>query len=852
MTRSGTADTRIARVERAVFGERNRGHALLSHTGLSQELQAELPGRTDIPAGAPPGVEWDPFISGYPVRDVYVLSRTFPDPAASRPGMVVTHALVMSLADLANVAELSDFLALLPSDANQRADLAPSSVPITSTEIAAQGARAPGELALARALLAVRDESVVWIAPPSFEPALVALWRHLWPEVRTSLSFRLSFGPADAGPGGPTIVTALPATTARWPRTRIVSHYSDEAPLTSAEAVLVGDEAGRDLLDFWRRSGARLARIRDLALLENAFRYSESRDGSFDSVGALVRLLAVVSPTPQLGTEIKERAMARLANSVSAARVEVLASIKNLNLAPFPGAEDLLCRSVEACVTNALDGNSGVPDGVIHVIADALGGEGPPWWTMGVVSAVRQQGPSRSESRIEVTWAVMAARPEQGEQWMNELPSDDKTDLRLTAACPAQLPAAALTRATQLAVRKKWERLHAALAIRASQPAAAIERHLSAFPHPSRESVETLVNGVGPKAVVAAALAGNEVFIPYAGRAVAADLHLATDIDAASPTWRNVWLAAIDAGAPAHLGLASPDALIDGLLSALRAGQSVETRLLAAVARAGTGNLHISKARREAWKLIPYPVRDHFLASTADAWLADALSASRSQGGVAPFEASVERELQSAILSRHRMGLLATEAGVPVDLALALFRACDGTTEDLVEDWTAKTTSRRLLTSAQAERLASLIRDRAWRRAASALFFAAEFASQYRAAARSIRHLVPRWDRVKSVLWGYDAPESATDDAWDFLIDVATDLYPWGPGEKDIWRRAGGDFARLEEGRSGEESWRNAISSIRKGSSGGVSAESLLRAMQEEFANNKQIQFLLKNVHWFR
>lgn len=846
---------RTVRVDRAVFGERNRGHALLAHTGLSQELQAELPSRTDVPAGAPPGIEWEPFISGHPVRDAYVLSRTFPDPGASRPGMVVTHALVMPLEDIGNVVNLADCLALLPIHAGERSDLSPATLTIESADASGSNreeARAPGELALARALLTVRDESVVWIGPPSFEAALVALWRNLWPEVRRALSFRLSFGPADAGTGGPTIATAPAATAARWPKARVVSAYSDEPPLTAAEAVLVGDASGGRLWGFVRSSGARLGRIRDLGLLESAFQYAATNDGLFDSAGALVRLLAVLSPATDSGSDIKRDAVSRLADAIRAARAEEVGSIRNLNLVPFSGAEGVLRSAIEEWVVASLEAHGALPHAVIQVTSEALAGEGPAWWTQGVVSAVRRLGQRGSESRFEVTWAVAVARPEQGLQWLDELPANDVTENRLIAACPATLPPEVLKRAAQIAVKKNWEQLHAELALRAFEPEVAIQQHFAAFERPSRRSIEALVRRVGPQAVLETALTGIDALVPYAGEEVAADLRLAAAITPSDPRGRRIWMAAIDVGAPAHLGLASPDALIAGLLAALRAGQSVEPRLLVAVARAGTGNLHISKDRCEAWRLVPYPAKENFLASTADAWLADVLAASRTQGTVAPFETSVEPELQMAIVTRQRMGLLAKEGGVAIDLALALFRAFLATTEEVVDEWTGKVTVRHAASPDQALVLASLIRDRAWRRVAGTLFRAAESAPEYRVAAHAVGPLVSRWDRLKMLLWGHDARTSTLDDAWETLVDVATTLYAWGPGERDIWERAGGDFARLEIGKTGEESWRRAISTIRKGGGGSVSAESLLRAMHEEFANNRQVELLLKNMHWFR
>ena len=75
------------------------GHALREATG-DRQLAAEFASRLDLPDTAPSGVVWSPFTSGFPHADRYVLARTFLDPQATRGGMVLSHALIISLEDI--------------------------------------------------------------------------------------------------------------------------------------------------------------------------------------------------------------------------------------------------------------------------------------------------------------------------------------------------------------------------------------------------------------------------------------------------------------------------------------------------------------------------------------------------------------------------------------------------------------------------------------------------------------------------------------------------------------------------------------------------------------------------------
>jgi hypothetical protein len=76
------------RVEQAIYGTVKNGHALKGASG-DRKLAEELAQRLDLPDTEPQGADWSPTTSGFPVRDRYVIARTFSDPSVGRAGMVV-------------------------------------------------------------------------------------------------------------------------------------------------------------------------------------------------------------------------------------------------------------------------------------------------------------------------------------------------------------------------------------------------------------------------------------------------------------------------------------------------------------------------------------------------------------------------------------------------------------------------------------------------------------------------------------------------------------------------------------------------------------------------------------------
>ena len=86
-------------IEQALYGECRGGHSLLASSG-DRAVSTGIVQRLDLPDTAPPGVEWSPFLRGFPYEDQYVLSRTFHDTGASRGGMVFSHALLAPLDEI--------------------------------------------------------------------------------------------------------------------------------------------------------------------------------------------------------------------------------------------------------------------------------------------------------------------------------------------------------------------------------------------------------------------------------------------------------------------------------------------------------------------------------------------------------------------------------------------------------------------------------------------------------------------------------------------------------------------------------------------------------------------------------
>lgn len=74
---------------------------------------------------------------------------------------------------------------------------------------------------------------------------------------------------------------------------------------------------------------------------------------------------------------------------------------------------------------------------------------------------------------------------------------------------------------------------------------------------------------------------------------------------------------------------------------------------------------------------------------------------------------------------------------------------------------------------------------------------------------------------------------------WDQLIAIMPDLYPLGPADQEIWRRAGGDLSRINLSGTGREQWFRALQILRHGGGGeAIQVNSLIAAALEDFPHH--------------
>ncbi|MEQ1976783.1 hypothetical protein [Xenorhabdus sp. SGI240] len=320
------------RVEQAIYGESRGGHGLRMASS-DDPIISVLTSRLDLPDTAPPGVNWSPFVSGFPYREYYVLARTFADPTATRPGMVLSHAVIAMRDDVIKMPDLRPLFKMLLTEPTMPDVLVACELP----QLAEPLEPTPELISLANVLGTRGKGPVIRFGLQNFDELIASLWIHLWPEVRSNFSFRLSFGPQDIiDEITPTVICTPSALASRWATYRILGKHVQSPSL--AAGILCGEEKATTVMELAQQVGAKIYQFSDLSLLQRIYEIDKHSNPQFSECVSALRILEKLSPNPTVGVARKNIFIQRFEAQLSSASVQDILLLRNLVTSGLPDA----------------------------------------------------------------------------------------------------------------------------------------------------------------------------------------------------------------------------------------------------------------------------------------------------------------------------------------------------------------------------------------------------------------------------------------------------------------------------------------------------------------------------------
>jgi GTPase-associated protein 1, N-terminal domain type 1/Effector-associated domain 1 len=817
------------RVEQAVYGEvPGRGHGLRA-SSTNEPIAAAVASRLDLPDTVPPGVQaWSPFVRGFPIDGYYVLARTFLDSSASRGGMVLTHALIVGLDDMCKVGSLTAFFGWLAPSVTD----CPGSVATLELDTAVSTHTPATDLiGTANALTIQELAPVVRLGVEGFERLVDSLWRNLWPALRRTFAFRLSFGPNDVvEQPTPVIVCTPEQLQARWSKHRIVKP-DDQTADSEFARVLCGQRDVEPIHALAEGLGLEIRTFKELSRLERLHALLSGGE-SFDDVLAAIRLADGISNQPRFGATIKNKLIDRFTALISGAGCKQLMLMRNLSLSGFVNTQHLW-SAVELLISNfgfAPADDSDLMEMVAASVDEDLAF--PPWRaavTAGISTAARLDKPAISKAiwrwagRSQVTFAIA----------VGAMPADAAVEQRLAEEAPRKLDVTTAAGLLSPLLKKRWLTAYGAVLASTLSPLDATAQQLKVDKDPGHSAgLRSTLRYASSSQALECALAHKDLrLVGLCADLAPAHPQMLSNIRCEDITEQKVWAAAIGKDFSLWNAPSNAVGVRDAVLAQLAEGRPVDPGLLEALARTPLADLSATPERSRLWPLLPASQLDQYLQATATGWLDTA-----AKGAVLALP---EAPLERLIMASSSLLSVLEEQSVTLNARLAIISALQPFLEEMFIPWLNNLLSGvRLLSHSDAEQIGTLVASRRWERAAKYLSDRlADHRPDLMPGLRLCSGLLSFYTR-----WKLDISKPTTAEKWSAFEEEACVLYPNGPDSDELWSRAGGKNSDLPGlSKNGATRWHAALNSIRYGRH--PTARELLAAMCRDYPSNEKLRF---------
>lgn len=816
------------RVEQAIYGEvAGRGHGLRT-SSTNAPVVASIASKLDLPDVAPPGVRvWSPFVRGFPIDEHYILARTFLDSSASRGGMVLTHALIISLDDMCEVKSLGALFGLLAPSVAHLPD------PVVTFEFdTADSAQAPAAdlIGTANALAGQESTPVVRLGVEDFEHLVDSLWRNLWPALRRTFAFRLSFDPKDVvEQPTPMLVYTPEQLQARWMNYRTVKP-EDQTSNSALAEILCGQRDVQPILILAKDFGLEVDTLRELSRLERLHTLLSGSE-NFDDLLAAIRLADGLSNRPTLGVSIKDKLIGRFTTLIPGAGCKQLLPMRNLALSGFSNTRSLW-SAVEVLVRN-LEFTPEDDSDLMEIVAASVDEElALPQWraavTTGLSSAARQD----KSDIFPAIWRWAECSQTVFAATIDTLPADAVVEYRLAEAVPRTLRVTSLASLLSPLLKKRWLTAYGAALAAMLSPLDAAGQQLKVDKNPEHSGgLRSALRYASPHQTLECALAYQDLrLVRLCADLAAAHPQILSNIRCDDITEQKVWGIAIGKKFSLWNAPSNATGVRNNVVAQLTEGRSVDVGLLEALAQTPLADLSAVPERFRVWPLLPSSLRNHYLEATATGWL-DAV-------GKGALMSPPEAELECAIISSPYLQSVLERSSVEVGVRLSIVSALPSFREEAFIAWLNYLLNGvHTFSHKDSEQLGTLVASRRWERTAK--YLSDQLDCGRPDLMPGLRLCVDLLNLYTRWILGISKPNAT--EKWKAFEDEVCTLYPSGPDDDELWSRAGGKNSDLPGwSQNGATRWHIALTSIRSGAR--PTARDVLTVMCRDFPSNEKLR----------
>ena len=831
--------------EQCYFGEKDRGHGLLSTSFDNQRLHTFLSRVTDMPINKPADLNPGAFYGCHAHEDVVVFTKTVLDQQASRSGMVFTHAISIAKPSLARLSCLDELFSLFVAEIPQQktAKLPSLLIPDRASASLLTKERQAAVLPLLHFLLSANETDYCIIPLDDHLPTLyIDLWNALLPTLRHLLTFRLSFHPNDILTTDYQLYVTPIGLLNRWPQQTLYETFrTANKPTSLVDKFLLRGEETAPFMAFLKELNYTVKDFGDLHICELAFTsYRDLVSININKLLQLFRLIIRLSPSKNDGKAIKKAVLTAISEQIDQRPADTfpVLSMANIQWTAFDTSPSVVGNKLVKLIANWW--REGKSELVGEVLQRRLSEQNSVWWTTAIDAGFEQQFKAIRIDDARMTWTLWQSVEKAIDYLWHFIGVEKTNEQEFMTSLPELVDRRVSAQIVPFLKEHRWLRLHASLIMQYMRPQEALAEQV-ALSNTDKPSLSIIANQFAPLLFVQSAIPyKNQLLTEIAQELPISMVELDQSIHVDKSEWQDFIVAKLYQSSRHHKDVTEFDLVLTRVMDGLVNGLTIKSELLAAIAETSFADLSSYKKRAKVWDKLPITIRDQFLKATGRSLL-DGLTT----------VANLEPALKEAMLSLNIAGEYMRSHTGNWSKILRMFELFSSLPEKYLFDHI--TYSNQIDTGANAVLLGKLISRNKWRSCATVVYQKAKTNESYKLALKECLNLLGFWDKlqVSFLLSNLPATRSVTEVEWlSHLETLCNELYDEETEIRILWQKAGGDVADLRSKESARVIWHHALQQLKKGKVNGLTFEELIQEMiVNAHAKRDQLDMLLNTVN---
>lgn len=840
-------------IHQAICGEVNRAWGLIKTTMPDAKLAKNIAFRSDL-QDQTSGITWTPAIRGFVEENYFVIMKTFEDTSDNvRRGRKFSHVLIIPLTQIVHLSSLEPFFELLYNHIDKVSPIHTISLDILEDGEIDSSNEHSGRIAkLLNGYVNIQDyeNNLIWIGQDDFKTAVNELWQRLTLAEKQYFQFGIVFNNDLSKRDGVNLFAAPDTIYSKFIKSEffIVGKKDFHDPQELVEKYIIGDvDARKRIINFEKSIESAKFSREEVKLISVGIETFENIDSISDlkKLNTLGHIVAKYSPSEQKGIAFKKKFLNKLFELANEKGIVELSILRNFKVKSFAGSKSLLSKLIKDWMKKNIFSNKSEKN-VLESFFKAIKKDNLIWWDLVIEAELRVF----LEQITTVKSSIVL-------NWIEKFPSiiDYIIPLLDKSKIAEEIFIKMISKSFKgeeynslifLCKALGWYNLYATLLSLTCK----IKEALSLLIEVDKDfgnytALEIVIKKAKDKDVLDFTLEnGDSRLIILASRLCYDNPSLLNDIDVSNETWQNIWEEAINLGISLESGFDDPQEIIYNIYDHIIDGGKINESLIYKISLSRFANLLEYNRRNSLWKHLIDSVKDNFLLKTSTVLLE---GLSKNPSTVIPDDSILLQYVSQTgiddFLYYNRSN---------ISSVIPLFNRFPQLSDYYLKDYLMNFSGK--LSETESVLLGKMVLKKKFLQSAYYINSRADKNNIWKYALMECHYLLD-FKTKAGIVFSNIFPKDKkvnmpSDEWWNALEDVVTEIYSNGRSLTTVWVNAGGKEADLIMNTTPAELWSFLLNKLRRNQFKSIKTYKLLEIIRKQYGENekfKTVYMLRKN-----